>query len=121
MKKKLQLNKETMAVLNMSEMSQVIGQGPDGQCMHIGQFFADVYDCTVFYQCDANLVPLQRQCPPGLEWSAADYMCDYPHIVQCGVKWPTTKGGNTCGTTKDRSCGVQVSQGSIAISICGVF
>lgn len=57
---------------------------PEGACTQTGQYLADDYDCTVYYECDDNLVPVEFHCDPGLCWYQAVRECiwadEYPSL-----------------------------------------
>ncbi|NSL88671.1 chitin binding peritrophin-A domain-containing protein [Chitinophaga solisilvae] len=55
-----------------------------GTCANQGQYLSDSKDCTIYYECDAALVPVKRHCGPGLEWDCIRQMCTYPSIVPDG-------------------------------------
>lgn len=109
MKKKLQLNKETMTILNMNEMVKVVG-GLLGECpsenADVDILLPDSEDCSVFYKCDWG-VPVLFNCPDDLLFSVEAGKCDHPDRVNCARKpsVPGTSVGNgTCNTTMKRSC-----------------
>ena len=82
MKKKLQLNKETVAVLNAKEMSKVVGQGVPDCPMEGGGFFPNPDDCHFFYQC-SNGVAYLKECPGDLHWNSELDTCDYSDRANC--------------------------------------
>jgi len=44
----------------------------------------DADDCSVFYNCDANIQnPCPSACPPGLLYNDILKICDWPTSVQC--------------------------------------
>lgn len=76
MKKKLQLNKETMAVLNTSEMSRVVGQAAMECPAEEEAMFPHEADCSMFYKCNWG-TPVLMQCPDGLHFNPQINVCDW--------------------------------------------
>ncbi len=97
MKKKLQLNKETMSVLNMNEMSKVVGQAA-GICPAVDPLDHTVLlpnpaDCSTFFSCSDG-VPILMHCRDGLYFNAELDVCDWPQNAGCQAG-----SDNLCGGT----------------------
>lgn len=52
---------------------------PALECTAAGQYLTDPYDPAVFYQCDANALPLRFECPRDLEFNPYKNVCDWPY------------------------------------------
>ena len=92
MKKKLQLNKETVAVLNAREMSKVVGQeGATPECPVIDPgyaiFIAHPTICALYYLCSMGVAYL-KECPAALHFNPELETCDYPDRAGCKVETP---------------------------------
>ncbi len=86
MKKKLLLNKETMSVLNMTEMSKVVGQAA-GECPAIDPIDHTVLlpnpaDCASFFSCSQGVAILMH-CPDGMHFNDNLDTCDWPENAKC--------------------------------------
>ena len=111
MKKKLQLNKETMSILNAKEMSKVVGQA-DGTCPSVDAsghtvFLPNPGDCSTFFLC-SNGVPILMHCQDGLHFNAELDVCDWPQDAGCEAPAPAVTESCTCNAqiciTNSASC-----------------
>ncbi len=84
MKKKLQLNKETMSILNANEMSKVVGQAGSECPAEEGPtvLLPNPADCASFFSCSQGVAILMH-CPDGLYFNAELDVCDWPQNVDC--------------------------------------
>lgn len=103
MKKKLSLNKETMAILNTADMSKVVGQA-NVECPPVDAEFAVLLphedDCSLFYQCKSG-TPVLMQCSGNLHFDPELNVCTHPEYAKC--RGTLSLFGN-CETTHAKSC-----------------
>lgn len=52
-------------------------------------FFPDPYNCSCYYECSIEGVPIHQNCPPGLEWSQEKHVCDWPINANCHAESTT--------------------------------
>jgi len=81
----------------------MVQAGPVGPCLDMSsgseQLLPDDSNCMIFYVCDNNGLPIQKECPARLHFNSILKTCDWPENSNCENKVEVTQ--RTDDTTTD--------------------